>query len=76
MYQAMADAIKAAEADSKVRVLLIHGKSDLFTAGNDLQDFLDNPSARRKPAGVPVPATASAARKNPSSPRWRARPSA
>jgi enoyl-CoA hydratase/carnithine racemase len=43
MYQAMADAIKAAEADSKVRVVLIHGKADLFTAGNDLQDFLDNP---------------------------------
>src|SRR5450759_32897 len=44
MYQAMADALKAAEADSKVRVVLIHGKSDLFTAGNDLQDFLDNRS--------------------------------
>jgi enoyl-CoA hydratase/carnithine racemase len=43
MYQAMADAIRAAEADARVRVLLIHGKSDLFTAGNDLQDFLDNP---------------------------------
>ena len=43
MYQAMADAIKAAEADAKVRVVLIHGKPDLFTAGNDLQDFLDNP---------------------------------
>ena len=43
MYQAMADAINAAEAESKVRAVLIHGKSDLFTAGNDLQDFLDNP---------------------------------
>ena len=43
MYQAMADAIHAAETDSKVRVVLIHGKEDLFTAGNDLQDFLDNP---------------------------------
>ena len=43
MYQAMADAINAAEADAKVRVTLIHGKADLFTAGNDLQDFLDNP---------------------------------
>lgn len=43
MYQAMADAIKAAEADAGVRVVLIHGKPDLFTAGNDLQDFLDNP---------------------------------
>jgi len=44
MYQAMADAIEAAEADAKVRVVLIHGKADLFTAGNDLQDFLDNRS--------------------------------
>lgn len=43
MYQAMADALKAGEADPGVRVLLIHGKADLFTAGNDLQDFLDNP---------------------------------
>ena len=43
MYQAMADAIHAAEADAGVRVVLIHGKTDLFTAGNDLQDFLDNP---------------------------------
>ena len=43
MYQAMADAIHAAEADAKVRVLLIHGKAGVFTAGNDLQDFLDHP---------------------------------
>jgi enoyl-CoA hydratase/carnithine racemase len=51
MYQAMADAITEAEADSKVRVVLIHGKSDLFTAGNDLQDFLDNrPRDENRPA--------------------------
>jgi enoyl-CoA hydratase/carnithine racemase len=43
MYQAMADAIKLGEAESKVRVLLVHGKPDLFTSGNDLKDFLDNP---------------------------------
>jgi len=43
MYQALADAIKAAEANPGVRVVLIQGKPDLFTAGNDLQDFLDNP---------------------------------
>ena len=42
MYKAMADAIHAAESDARVRVVLIHGKTDLFTAGNDLQDFLDN----------------------------------
>ena len=51
MYQAMADAIKVAETDTKVRVMLIHGKSDLFTAGNDLQDFLDNsPRDENRPA--------------------------
>jgi enoyl-CoA hydratase/carnithine racemase len=43
MYQALADAIKAAEADARVRVMLIQGKADLFTSGNDLQDFLDHP---------------------------------
>lgn len=43
MYQAMADALKAAESDRDVRVILIHGKPDCFTAGNDLKDFLDKP---------------------------------
>ncbi len=43
MYQAMADALKSAEADRDVRVILIHGKPDCFTAGNDLKDFLERP---------------------------------
>jgi enoyl-CoA hydratase/carnithine racemase len=43
MYQAMADALKAAEADREVRVILVHGKPDCFTAGNDLKDFLEKP---------------------------------
>ena len=43
MYQAMADALIAAEADPQVRVILIHGKPDCFTAGNDLKDFLERP---------------------------------
>jgi enoyl-CoA hydratase/carnithine racemase len=43
MYQAMADALKAAEADPQVRAVLIHGKPDCFTAGNDLKDFLERP---------------------------------
>ena len=45
MYQAMADALKAAEADPQVRVVVIHGKPDCFTAGNDLKDFLERPPA-------------------------------
>ncbi len=43
MYQAMADALAAAEADPQVRVVLFHGKPDCFTAGNDLKDFLQKP---------------------------------
>lgn len=43
MYAAMADAFKDAAADASVRAVLIHGSQELFTAGNDLQDFLANP---------------------------------
>lgn len=43
MYAAMADALVQAEADSAIRVVLIAGTDDCFTAGNDLLDFLHNP---------------------------------
>jgi len=43
MYQQMADAIAAAHDDSAVRAILIHGQPDIFTAGNDLEDFMKNP---------------------------------
>ena len=43
MYAALADALAEADADPKVRVALIHGTRDCFTAGNDLKDFLDRP---------------------------------
>lgn len=43
MYQAMADALKEAEGDAAVRAILISGKPQIFTAGNDLQDFMRNP---------------------------------
>lgn len=50
MYQEMADAIGAAHDDGAVRAILIHGERDVFTAGNDLEDFLKNP-----PAGMDAP---------------------
>jgi len=50
MYQAMADAIGAAHDDGAVRGILIHGQKDIFTAGNDLEDFLKNP-----PSGMDAP---------------------
>lgn len=40
MYQAMEKALREAEADPQVRVHLVHGARDCFTAGNDLNDFL------------------------------------
>lgn len=49
MYAALADAFEAAERDSAVRVLLIHGQPGMFTAGNDLADFLENPPVNDDP---------------------------
>jgi enoyl-CoA hydratase/carnithine racemase len=43
MYQAMADALKEAESDAAVRAILLTGSPEIFTAGNDLDDFLKNP---------------------------------
>lgn len=40
MYAGLRDAIRAAEADPAVRVILFTAAGDSFTAGNDLQDFL------------------------------------
>ena len=40
MYRAMSAALSRARDDSHVRVVLLRGQDDLFTAGNDLEDFL------------------------------------
>ena len=44
MYQIIADALKDAQSDMKVRVILFCGKPEIFTAGNDLEDFMDSAS--------------------------------
>lgn len=43
MYQAMSDALQAAEQDASVRAILFTGNTDAFTAGNDLEDFVKAP---------------------------------
>jgi enoyl-CoA hydratase/carnithine racemase len=43
MYVELAQALAAADADPQVRVLLLHGSPECFTAGNDLGDFLKRP---------------------------------
>jgi enoyl-CoA hydratase/carnithine racemase len=40
MYQAMADALRAAAADKAVRAVLITGQPGIFTSGNDIEDFM------------------------------------
>ena len=40
MYQAMADALDAAQADPAVRAVLITGQPGIFTSGNDIEDFM------------------------------------
>lgn len=43
MYTQLADALAAARNDPSVRVILLSGSADCFTAGNDLNDFLKRP---------------------------------
>ncbi len=43
MYSALADGLDHAAATAQVRVVVLHGSQDVFTAGNDLGDFLDHP---------------------------------
>ncbi len=43
MYSAMAEALKAATADPKVRAVLITGQPGIFTSGNDIEDFMSRP---------------------------------
>ena len=41
MYAALADALNQASGDRAVRVVLLRGQEDLFTAGNEVGDFLE-----------------------------------
>lgn len=50
MYAALADGLAFAAETPAIRVVVLHGHPDVFTAGNDLGDFLNNP-----PAGEDAP---------------------
>lgn len=50
MYGAMAEALASAVDDPGVRVVLLQGHETVFSAGNDIGDFLNNP-----PAGLDSP---------------------
>lgn len=50
MYGAMADALAQAAADPGLRVAVLQGHETVFSAGNDIEDFLNKP-----PAGMDSP---------------------
>jgi enoyl-CoA hydratase/carnithine racemase len=50
MYEAMNAALASAHEDASVRVVLLRGAGGIFTAGNDIEDFLKSP-----PAGTDSP---------------------
>jgi len=50
MYQTMVDALAGAEQDPTVRAVLFRGSPEIFSAGNDLEDFM-----KRPPAGADSP---------------------
>ncbi|OOG50622.1 enoyl-CoA hydratase [Polaromonas sp. C04] len=43
MYGAMADALAQAEGDAAIRVVVLQGHETIFSAGNDIGDFLNAP---------------------------------
>lgn len=43
MYSAMARALEEASSDTAIRVVVIAGQDGVFTAGNDLVDFMEAP---------------------------------
>jgi enoyl-CoA hydratase/carnithine racemase len=43
MYGAIADALALAESDAAVRAVVLQGHETVFSAGNDIGDFLDKP---------------------------------
>jgi enoyl-CoA hydratase/carnithine racemase len=48
MYAAMADAVDQAAADASVRVVLFQGHESIFSAGNDIGDFLNQPPSTQE----------------------------
>lgn len=53
MYEGVAAAFEAAEADPAIRVLLLTGTGDTFTSGNDIRDFQQRAASRDSSAASP-----------------------
>lgn len=60
MYLGMIEALQQAEADANVRVVVVSGTQDCFTAGNDLADFAAAKPGETSPAITYLQALAAA----------------
>jgi enoyl-CoA hydratase/carnithine racemase len=49
MYRAMSDAIDKAQNNPKIRCLIVTGGSGVFTAGNDIEDMLNQGTSENEP---------------------------
>ncbi len=52
MYEAMATALRDAENNPEIRVILLAGTNGAFTAGNDLGEFLNSPPREGDSSGM------------------------
>ena len=48
MYAAMADAVEQARTDASVKVVVFQGHETIFSAGNDIGDFLNQPPSTQE----------------------------
>ena len=39
MYQALTEAVKSADGDASTNIVVLTGKGEYYTAGNDMKDF-------------------------------------
>ncbi|RYF35180.1 MAG: enoyl-CoA hydratase [Comamonadaceae bacterium] len=56
MYDALSDALEQAATDAAVRTVLIQGDATIFSAGNDIGDFMKAAGAPAAPSGAESPA--------------------
>ncbi|MEO1136809.1 MAG: enoyl-CoA hydratase-related protein, partial [Pseudomonadota bacterium] len=53
MYAALADGMAAAERDREVRVIVFEARGDIFSAGNDIGDFMSGLGSPADPHDTP-----------------------
>jgi len=53
MYAALADGLEEADRDSSIRAVLFEAAGDIYTAGNDIADFMAGEATPKDPHAAP-----------------------